>query len=552
MIIGALLALVLLLPAADVLRRRSQRGTPVEWGVLGVLVLAAVIARAFQLGASSLEHLEATYLFESVKPATLWGTITSRQAAEQMHQPLYDILLRYWADASTAENWIRIPSVVFSVACVPLMWTLVRDEVDRNSALWAAAMTAVAPILVWYGRDATPYALLAMTSLTAIASARQALERPSRWAHIRTAIALSLAFYTHFHGGWVAITVGAWMVSAGRERRRTVAEVTGFTAILCLPWIPALLNKLFTSVAGLSEDQPLMRYSHAMGEATTEAFRLLLGTHWWAVLPLVVVGSVMLFRSQRRLFWLVVSTASVGLVAELHILWQLQTSKGIVYVDVRHYIYLAPILLIPVAALRFGRGVCAALVTASLIASSIPMVSLAKPDARNAIAYLKKFAAGPEHAIAYLPAPWYESILEYYLFDICPDLVHARSREGWWDLETCEFSETPKEGTVYGFSPSPERAHLSTRRRGLKYLWVLDMRDHRFGLAVPPTDPQERFLCWKDADQALIQKKTFGEWIELSVYDAAKLRLAEPPPEFKPHPAQTVTSDEAWQLKCAP
>lgn len=547
---------------ADTLRNRIERGSRAEWAALGAIAAVALGLRLVGLGDSALEHLEATYLFEAVKPESVWATLTSRQSAEQMHQPLFALILRGWTDMSGTgldEWWLRLPSALMSVACIPLVWALARPELGKAGGLWAAGLTAASPLLLWYGRDCSPYALLAVTSLIAITSCGQSLNKPSRWAAVRTGLALALAFYSHFHGGWVCVTVGLWLLTE-RTRRRMFWETTATTALLCLPWIAPMMDKLLQSVHGLTEDAPIMRYSHDPFEATSEAFRMLFGgpsPTWLLTAALICAGTAMLWRQRGRLGRLgplIVVAAAVGLLAELHILWQLSRAKGITYVDVRHYIYLGPLLLlaVPATAIRWPRAghVAAALALSLQLWTSVGLLSTGKPDVRSAVEHMRPHL-GPDHGIAFLPAPWYQSILEYYLFGVCPDLVHARSHEGWWTLDRCEQSEEPAPNSVYGFPPTPERMASSARRSQLRYLWVLEIRDHRFGLPVAPTTPQERFLCWEGKKRALMETKTFGPWVTLELYDIQALRtLPGPPPAGELPPVRTVTAAEAWQLRC--
>jgi|GEM_PF-6495544 uncharacterized membrane protein (UPF0136 family) len=558
-IFSIVLSIALLALAWDCCRTHLQQAQRPHWIALGAIATAALVIRLIYLSQSSLDHLEATYLFEAIKPEGLWEVITSRQAAEQMHQPLYTLLLRGWATVSTDEGFLRLPSTIFSVACIPLAFCLIRNDASRKAGLWTAALTAASPLLIWYGRDCTPYALLAMLSLAAMVSAQQTLESPSRWGAVRTALCLALAFYTHFHGGWIAITVILWL-ALQKDRRRILWETTAVTALFTLPWVPALFDKLATSVEGLSEDSMLMRYSHEPLEATSEAFRVLLGSpspFWILVLVLVAVGIIALIRQESRLGVLIAIALGIGLLAEAHILWQLNRSKGIVYVDVRHYIYLVPLLAAAVVSVPVRGPVPffrpAAVATLGLHLWMVwPMVtSLEKPDVRSAVAYVQSHAA-PDQGIGFLPAPWYQPIVEHYLFGSCPKLIHARSHEGWWRLDTCEPLERPEENTIFGFPPTPERLHQSAQRRELTRLWVIDIRDHRFGLAVPPTDPQERFLCWDCREQARLQNPIFfGKWVVVEVFDARQLQeCASPPKSNETKTSRSVTSAEAWQLEC--
>jgi hypothetical protein len=271
---------------------------------------------------------------------------------------------------------------------------------------------------------------------------------------------------------------------------------------------------------------------------------------WIALLALSVGGALFLIRRGHRLGSLILITLGIGFLAELHILWQLQRSKGILYVDIRHYVYAAPLLLLAIAALP--RHVAAAAALGLQLVVSVPMVSaLEKPDVRRAAAWVTSYADGPEHGVAFLPAPWYQPIVEYYVLGVCPELVHGRSHEGWWLTKDCFQSEDPLEGSLYGFPPNPERLHASSRRRQIEYFWVIEIRDHRFGLPVPPTDPMERYECWEERDKALMQRRSFGPWVTVSLYDAQRMAMLPSPPAYdEDQPVRTVTAAEAWELPC--
>ena len=254
--LGLILGLLYIL--VDTWKTSSVDAEKNDWYALGAITALALGARALFLGESSLEHLEVSYLFEAIKPSSYWGVLTSRQAAEQMHQPLFPVLIRGWASVSINESFLRVPSLVFSVACVPATWLLLRGEFDRTTSHWGAGLVAAAPLLVWYGRDCSPYALFAFLSVCAVISAQQAITEETPRAAIRCGIALALCFYTHFHGAWVCITLGLWLLW---HHRRGFWRTTATTAVLCLPWVGVMLEKLATSVEGLTEDKPIMRYS---------------------------------------------------------------------------------------------------------------------------------------------------------------------------------------------------------------------------------------------------------------------------------------------------
>jgi len=81
-----------------------------------------------------------------------------------------------------SEAWLRVPALVPSVACVPVLYALVRPLLGTRIALLAAAALAVAPFHVSYANYSRAFMLAALGVLVAAwAVARLAQGRRSRW-----------------------------------------------------------------------------------------------------------------------------------------------------------------------------------------------------------------------------------------------------------------------------------------------------------------------------------------------------------------------------------
>jgi uncharacterized membrane protein len=68
------------------------------------------------------------------------------------------------------EISIRLPSVIFGVASVPLVAMLARRIFGGRAALLAALLLALSPPHLWASQAARPYALTAFLALAAEAS----------------------------------------------------------------------------------------------------------------------------------------------------------------------------------------------------------------------------------------------------------------------------------------------------------------------------------------------------------------------------------------------
>lgn len=130
-------------------------------------------------------------------------------AADDLHPPLFALLLRGLAIVSHAEAWLRAPSFLASVLMIPLAWRAGRAWGRPNAGLVAATLVTVSPPLVVYAGEARPYALGAALVLAVLAAT------PGQSATALTVPAV-LAMAT-LYGAWPVVLL-ACLAFAVRER----------------------------------------------------------------------------------------------------------------------------------------------------------------------------------------------------------------------------------------------------------------------------------------------------------------------------------------------
>ncbi|PSQ45993.1 hypothetical protein BRD17_00045 [Halobacteriales archaeon SW_7_68_16] len=122
------------------------------------LTAAALVIRVTALGGEAIRPDEAItmQLLELYSPFELIYEIPGRQP----HPPLYYVLLDLWtAVFGTGVVAIRIPSVIFGVATIPVVYTLVDHLSDERAAVLATALVVVSPYFVAISQLARMYAL---------------------------------------------------------------------------------------------------------------------------------------------------------------------------------------------------------------------------------------------------------------------------------------------------------------------------------------------------------------------------------------------------------
>lgn len=324
---------------------------PAMWTVPSVLALLVVVAvaaaaRLYRVGWQPL------WLDEG------WSEWASRQTLDYLwrvwpavdpHPPLYYTLLKGWhALAGNSEAAMRLPSVLFGVATVPLVFAMGRMlDVGRSGVVCgslAAAMFALSPVHLQYAQEARPYSMLTWAVALAMVCAMWLMVNPGRacatrqqlaavaggaWLpYVLICLATGLAWITwaHYTGGAAVVAVAVallywWTTDARRCRQaaRRLLMTGAFALLLCLPNLWLLVDNLTTAVAGVEwlkapSLSGIQRVTiRIVGTTGGEGFYAFV-----IVWTLAVLGVVFLWRDGRRaIVSLLAAVALLPPVAEL-------------------------------------------------------------------------------------------------------------------------------------------------------------------------------------------------------------------------------------------
>src|SRR5436309_2114673 len=111
---------------------------------------------------------------------------------------LYYLLLRTWVHLGSSEFVVRLLSVIFGVAAVPMVYLLGRDLFSRATGMIAAALLAVHAFHIYFSQEARSYALLVLLLIvSAYFFARLAASPERRLYRLGYPVASAPAFYAH-------------------------------------------------------------------------------------------------------------------------------------------------------------------------------------------------------------------------------------------------------------------------------------------------------------------------------------------------------------------
>lgn len=203
------------------------------------LVLAAILTAALAL---RLARIDATDLWLdeacSVHYATLdWGELW-QAFDDEIHPPLYYLALRAWgAVLGFGPVAVRSLSLVASLLTVVLVARLARRRWGAAGALVAAGVLAAAPLGIYYGVEARPYALATLVVTAAIDRWIAWLELRRRRDAIAFALLLAAAPYVHYFTLFVVPLVPLALWLGSRERRRSDLALAVLPLLAFAPWL---------------------------------------------------------------------------------------------------------------------------------------------------------------------------------------------------------------------------------------------------------------------------------------------------------------------------
>jgi uncharacterized membrane protein len=221
------------------------------WFCLGAVTLVGAVMRLATLGHRSFWLDEGvTYIIAVKSVADLLSFI----AREDVHPPLYYLVLHAWLAGGDSEVWLRLPSATFGIVSIVLLGVLGRHLVDERTGVIAALAFAISPLQVWYAQEARMYALVVLLALIMLLCLWQAINSPPRpiWWWAGVTVSGTLVLYTSTSGVWLLAGLNLFLLVYATVQRRwrllaawVVSQVAMVT--LFLPWLPSQVNQLAIS-----------------------------------------------------------------------------------------------------------------------------------------------------------------------------------------------------------------------------------------------------------------------------------------------------------------
>lgn len=167
------------------------------------------------------------------------GRVMRAVLLSDTNPPLYYLLLNAWTRAfGTGDAPLRLFSVLWALACVPLLWIVAHRLGGRRMAWSAVALYAIAPASVYYATEGRMYTLVWLPGLALAWATLELQRRGPRPGALAVWIGSgAVGLLTHYFFGFVWLACAGWLLTTrGNTRRGTVVAAAIASGLAVLPW----------------------------------------------------------------------------------------------------------------------------------------------------------------------------------------------------------------------------------------------------------------------------------------------------------------------------
>ena len=223
---------------------------PLDRLAIAALILAVFTLYGRYLGKQSLWFDEGLSVLFAARPLPeLFRTLIY----EDLHPPLYYLLLHFWMALAGNSEWaVRMPSLFAAALLVPFTFAIVREiwaQRTRVSMTWpalgisAAALVGTSPFIAYYAQETRMYSLAATLVLATTWAFLRATRTAARRWWLCFSCLLAASLYTQYFSAFVVPAFVLYALLLDRQwLRHTVLHVL-LSGLLYVPWIvPAYMQ----------------------------------------------------------------------------------------------------------------------------------------------------------------------------------------------------------------------------------------------------------------------------------------------------------------------
>ncbi|MBC8509825.1 MAG: glycosyltransferase family 39 protein [Anaerolineales bacterium] len=162
----------------------------------------------------------------------------------------YFSLMHVWVILGDSEFWLRLPSVVFGILTVTLIFWLGKKWGDSYIGMIAGILAATSPFLIYHAQELRFYAFFIFAAALYFAATTRLVERDYRWLDwVWVTISGFILIFSHFLGALVLFAQLLVVFTAIEIRwprwSRVVAAGGGLIGAFAIPLVPIVYRALW-------------------------------------------------------------------------------------------------------------------------------------------------------------------------------------------------------------------------------------------------------------------------------------------------------------------
>lgn len=173
------------------------------------LIFTSFVISMGGLSSQSIRLDESQSLWVATKPIIS----ILKSTAQDVHVPLYNLLLHFWVQVFGREIIIaRVLSFVFFILTLPVLYILGKEASSKRVAFLTIALFTLSPFVVWFSNEARMYTLFTLVTTTNHMFFLRMVRSGGEKGKLGFFISTVLGFYTHYFFLFLMLTQGLFVV----------------------------------------------------------------------------------------------------------------------------------------------------------------------------------------------------------------------------------------------------------------------------------------------------------------------------------------------------
>lgn len=208
---------------------------------VSLLFLVALVVRLPNFN-ESLWYDEVWYTF-----IRLNSTFVKQVLFHDVHPPFYPLLMKGWIELfGDSEISVRLPSLLFGLASLGVIFALVRTWFNSHTALLATVLMALSPVHIWYSQEAKNNMLLLLLTLLTVYGLQRAWANDGWKNWLLFITAAILALWTNHFSLWVIVStfLWLWLQVLRKHGHKPLKWAVISTLLVVVAYLPVALSTL--------------------------------------------------------------------------------------------------------------------------------------------------------------------------------------------------------------------------------------------------------------------------------------------------------------------